>query len=498
MPQEHTTKKNMRRVTVPAVFALGALTAFSFQSNAKSPMSPVAPPAQALDLQAAFEQVADKLRPSVVFIESTVKARTVAQTPQGDENNPFGFGFPGLPNGRQFRMAPQPRGNATGSGVIVRADGYILTNDHVVQGADRVRVKLQDGRMFTGKVMRDFRSDLALIKIDANNLPAAELADSDKIRVGQWAMAFGSPFGLSDTVTQGIVSSLHRSQSIGSRTNDARYYSSLIQTDASINPGNSGGPLVDLYGRVVGINVAIESPSGGSVGIGFAIPANTAKYVMDQLITNGKVTRGYLGLTPRSLEYDERSQYKTEKGALVISVAQGSPADKAGLQVEDVITGFNGKTIEGEADLREAISRTKPGTKVDLQILHDGRSDNTSVTIGSPVDTEAAQKDNDKTGPQAASGKLGLKLGDLNEEEIKSQFKFGAETKRGAVIVDVVPGSPAAEAGLRSGDLLLRLAGKPVNTAEDVKAIARTLKGGTVNAVILREKQTVLLPIELE
>ncbi|MBC7528045.1 MAG: trypsin-like peptidase domain-containing protein, partial [Chthonomonadaceae bacterium] len=321
MPQVPTKSNIIRRTSVPVVFALGAITALSFRGNAISPGSPVLPPPQALEAQTASEQVAEKLRPSVVFIESLVKARPVAQTPQdGGGENLFGFpSVPGAPGSLRFRMVPPPRGNASGSGVIVRSDGYILTNDHVVEGADKVRVKLLDGRTFYGKVMRDFKSDLALIKVDATNLPAAELADSDRVKVGQWAAAFGSPFGLTDTMTSGIISSLHRNQQIGSRANDARYYSSLLQTDASVNPGNSGGPLVDLYGRVVGINVAIESPSGASAGIGFAIPANTAKYVMEQLITNGSVTRGFLGLSPRSLEYSERAQYKVEAGALVTS-----------------------------------------------------------------------------------------------------------------------------------------------------------------------------------
>jgi serine protease Do len=241
---------------------------------------------------------------------------------------------------------------ASGSGVIVRSDGYILINDHVVAGADRVTVTLLDGRQFPGKVFRDPKSDLALIKINADNLPAAQLADSDSVRIGQWALAFGSPFALNDTMTVGVVSSLNRREEIGEGGTN-RLYPILIQTDASINPGNSGGPLVDVYGRVVGVNVAIESPSGGNVGIGFAIPANTARFIMDQLISKGAVTRGYLGLAPASLSYEDQQRYNIKQGALVTEVQDGTPAAKAGFQVEDVIVRYDNKLVAGEATFRD-------------------------------------------------------------------------------------------------------------------------------------------------
>ena len=501
MQQVQSSKKVLAKAALPAVFALGAMSAFTFRGNATGASTPVAPGSEALQIQSAFENVADKLRPSVVYIES-FHNRVVAQVPRGGDgsgSDGLPFSFPGLPGGGgggQFRQAP-PQGNASGSGVIVRSDGYILTNDHVVQGADKVRVKLNDGRTFYGKVFRDFRSDLSLIKIDATNLPAAELADSEKTKVGQWAVAFGAPFGLSDTMTVGVVSSLHRNTSIG-RGADGRYYSSLIQTDASINPGNSGGPLVDLYGRVVGINVAIESPSGGSVGIGFAIPANTAKYVMDQLVSNGKVTRGYLGLTPRSLEYDEKSRYGADKGALVVSVAQDSPADKAGLQVEDVITSFNGKTIEGETDLRDAISRVKPNADVRIEVKRDGSPQTLTAKIGNSPDAETAQKPADKVEPNAPKGKLGIAVGDVSEEEAKALLKGNAKVKRGAVVMQVEPNRPASDAGLQPGDVILRLDGKTINTAADLVSVAKGLKSGTIRAAVLRGGQVVLLEIELD
>ena len=299
-------RRASRAAIVPTLMGAGALVFVGLRGNAgpQNSIPPVQPAPQVLSIQDDFEKVADKLRPSVVSIKSrqTITGPSLRMGADNGQQDPFNgqpFQFPNVPGGggnRQFRMMPQTRrAEASGSGVIVRSDGYILTNDHVVSGADRVTVTLLDGRQFVGKVTRDPKSDLALIKIEADNLPAAQLADSENVRIGQWALAFGSPFALNDTMTVGVVSSLNRREEIG-ENGESRLYPNLIQTDASINPGNSGGPLVDVYGRVVGIDVAIESPSGGNVGIGFAIPANTAKYIMDQLITKGSVTRGYLGL----------------------------------------------------------------------------------------------------------------------------------------------------------------------------------------------------------
>lgn len=516
-------KKNATRVAiVPVAFGLGAVTVLGLRgSNAGSQQNtpPVQPPAQALSMQNAFEQVANKLRPSVVFIRSRQQARPTSYrtspfqqgSDQGDgQDNPFQFFFgPGGPQGGQggrgFRMQPQytPRAEASGSGVIIRSDGYILTNDHVVAGADRVTVRLQDGREFVGKVMRDFRSDLALIKIDANNLPAAELADSDKVNVGQWALAFGAPFGLSDTMTQGVISSLHRQEAIGSGQEE-RFYSSLLQTDASINPGNSGGPLVDLYGRVIGINVAIESPSGTSAGIGFAIPANTARYIADSLISKGSVTRGYLGLSPASLTYDYQKRYGVKEGALVTSVADGTPAARAGLQVEDVITQFNNKPVKDDASFRDLVSRTAPGTRVPVVVKRGGSERTLDVTVGTAPDTSVAKADAPAAQDpqsQAARGKLGVQMADADklDDATRQQLNLSGDLKSGAVIVNVMPGSPAAEAGLRPGDVVTRLNGKAVNGGDDLKQIASGLaSGANATAVVRRGNQTLLAQIAIE
>ncbi len=268
--------------------------------------------------------------------------------------------LPGMP----FPHGMPHRSEATGSGVIVRADGYILTNDHVVEGASGgiVTVTLADGREFKGRVFPDSKSDLAVVKIDpgATPLPVAGFADSAAVRSGQWAIAVGSPFDLQNTMTVGIISALGRHQTIGgdSPSNPGRYYPDLIQTDAAINPGNSGGPLFNIDGKVVGINVAIESPVEGSAGVGFAIPSDIAQQVMNSLIQSGKVTRGYLGLAPDDLTPALQTQYGQKDGAFVRDVRLDSPAGKAGLQAADIVTAFDGKPVRSEITLRELISAT--------------------------------------------------------------------------------------------------------------------------------------------
>ena len=488
-----------RVMIVPAAFALGVgLTAVGLRVYAGEQKSPVTPPAHALELQSAFEQVADKLNPSIVFI----KSRQAPSEAGADAQSPFDFQFPGLPrlpNGRRLPTTPQTQRHsyASGSGVIVRGDGYILTNDHVVMGADKVTVELADGREFVGKVSRDFKSDLALIKIDATGLPAAEIADSDKVKAGQWAIAFGAPFGqeLRNSMTVGVISAMHRSQSIGQGAEN-RYYSSLLQTDASINPGNSGGPLVDLYGRVVGINVAIESPTGANAGIGFAIPGNTARYVMEQLITKGAVTRGYLGLAPKTMSYAELKTYGVEKGALVQQVQDGTPAAKAGFQVEDVIVRFNGQDVAGEPELRDMISHTAPGTSFPVVVKRDGKEQTLNVTLGAPQDQKVAEKPTPATVTEKS--KLGLKVGNVYDADLSDQAgKAGA--KSGAVVVEVIPGMPAAEAGIEKGDVITRLAGQKIANAAQLTTVAQGLQSGsTVTAVIRRGNQTLLTQIEMD
>jgi serine protease Do len=432
------------------------------------------------------------------------------QERQGPDDGNLPFGFPQIPGfggqggqggRRQFQLTPpafQPHEEASGSGVIVRSNGYILTNDHVVEGADKVTVTLHDGREFVGKVYQDFKSDLALVKIDATNLPAAQLADSDAVKPGEWAIAFGSPFGLSDTLTVGVISAMHRSQEIGSGS-DGRYYPSLLQTDASINPGNSGGPLVDVYGRVIGINVAIESPSGVNAGIGFAIPANTARYITEQLISKGSVTRGYMGLAPLTPTYQQMQQYHVKSGALVSQVDDGTPASKAGVQVEDVIVRYNNKAVQTDADFRDMVARTAPGTTVPVVVMRDGHERTLDVTVGSPPGPAPTVTPAATPAAPASHGKLGIQVGNANDPQVRQQLNLKGNISSGAVVVDVLPDSPAALAGIQPGDVIVKIDGEAIANDDQLTTVTRKLKEGeTVSAVIRRGTNTVLTQISID
>ena len=503
-----------RAVTFSALFAIATVAIVGIRGNAGQPpvkAPPVNPPAQALTLQNSFEEIADTLRPSVVFIKSTKSVNVPAgfqgmSDEQDPQSSPFPFNGQGgrqfrfnAPGGGQLNVPPSfsQKQNASGSGVIIREDGYILTNDHVVEGADKVTVRLQDGREFVGKVKRDYRSDLALVKIEATGLPKAELADSDKLHIGQWAIAFGSPFGLKDTMTVGIVSSLHRSEAIG-----GRMYPSLIQTDASINPGNSGGPLVDIYGRVIGINVAIESPSGTNAGIGFTIPSNTAKYIADELIAKGSITRGFLGLVPAEATYQEKKALGIERGAMVKSVNDGTPAQQAGIQAGDVIVRYNDKIVEDDVNLRDLISRTAPNERVKIVVNRDGKEQTLTATIGEARAMRVSA--NEAPVPKATTnGKLGIQIANVDDPRVKEMFNLKGDLKEGAVIVNVSPGSPAAEAGIVPGDVVTRLNGKTIKDAAQLSESARNLKeGSSVSAIIRRSSpeatQSIQVQINLE
>ena len=441
-----------------------------------------------IDLQNAFQQVARNVRPAIASL--TVR-KTVPARSQGFNFGPFGGQeFPGL----QMPQAPRfAQGN--GSGFIVREDGWIMTNDHVVSGADRVTVELDDGREFIGEVRRDYSSDLAVVKIDSTGLPALKFADSTKVEIGQWAVAFGSPFGLQDTMTVGVVSALGRETAIGGRDDSTRFYPNLLQTDASINPGNSGGPLVDVYGNVVGVNVAIGSPTGASVGIGFAIPADTAKYVMEQLITKGSVTRGYLGFAPERLSPAEQQRYGVKQGVLVVSVSEGTPAAEAGLQVEDIITKINGQTIDNEAHLRDVIARTAPGEKLTLTVVRGGKEQTLAATVGTAPERPGARPPSQQQ-PVEEPGKLGIQVGDLTPEMAR-QLNIDPNQK-GVVVAGVQPGSPAQEAGMRPGDVILRIGSADIERSAQVRDAAAALKAGdSIPIVVRRGSSRILLRVNI-
>ncbi len=395
-----------------------------------------------VQVQDAFTNIAQTVEPTVVNIKSE-RVRPAAESADG---------FTPKPGTSPHRI------EATGSGVIVRADGYILTNDHVVEGAKDglVTVTLADGREFSGKVFPDFASDLAVVKINpgAAPLPVAGFADDAAVRPGQWAVAVGSPFDLQNTMTVGVISAIGRHQSIGGESS-GRYYPSLLQTDAAINPGNSGGPLFNIDGKVVGINVAIESPVEGSAGVGFAIPSSIAQTVMNALIRSGKVTRGYLGIAPEDLTPALQTLYGQHDGALVRDVSTDSPAGRAGIEAGDIVTAYDGTPIHGEISLRGAISGTAPGKTVSLRYVRDGREGIASATLGtSPPQSSAPDTEPGPVAVSLLARPLGFSVRTLTAAD-RVSLRLPA-TVRGVLVTDVASGSPAESAGFSAGLLLSR------------------------------------------
>ncbi|OFX17761.1 MAG: hypothetical protein A2Z18_01865 [Armatimonadetes bacterium RBG_16_58_9] len=435
------------------------------------------------DWQNGFVGIAEKLGPSVVQIisEKTVEARPMM--PGFEDFFDFGpFNMPRMPRQQPEKQTQR----ASGSGVIVRSDGYILTNNHVVAGADRVDVKLIDGREFKGNVLLDPVTDLALVKIDASNLPAAQLADSDKVKVGQWAVAVGNPFGLRNTVTVGVVSAVRKEVD----PEDPLPYAEVIQTDASINFGNSGGPLVDIEGRVIGINGAIYSSSGGNVGIGFAIPSNTAKYVMDQLIEKGKVIRGYLGVEMRDLTPTMAKKLGVTEGALVTNVSEGSAAEKGGIQVKDVVIRVSGKPVANGAQLRRAVESIAPGKSVEVVVVRDKKEKSLTLTLDErPTDLQAAA--------QGDGSKLGLSVKPLTEE-LARQIGVDPGTE-GVVVYKVEPGSAANRANIQVNDVIMEIDDAPVTSvASFTKAVKDLKSGDTAIVVVQRKNRSVILELTLD
>ncbi len=415
----------------------------------------------------AFSEIAKKTSPAVVGI----KANKVFTQKYYDSIDPF-FNNPffdddvfehffGAPRGRQ-REPKERKYNrrAQGSGFIISKDGYILTNNHLVGEADTVKVKLSDESEFEAKVIgADPESDVALIKIESKeDLPFLELADSEQLQVGEWVIAIGNPFGLSHTVTAGIVSAKGRS-GVGITT-----YEDFIQTDAAINPGNSGGPLLTLDGKAVGINTAIISRSGGNMGIGLAIPVNMAKNIYEQLVKEGKVVRGYLGIRPQNITKDIAESYGLDevKGALVAEVVDDSAADKGGLKFEDIILEVNGRDVKDASDLMKKIAAFSPGTEIKLIVLRNGKKKPLKVTLderpGAKEDKEYKEKE------PATIEKLGLEITDLSKEMAK---RFGYNDLTGVIVVRVTPGSVAEEKGIEAGMLIIRVNSKEIEGTKD-------------------------------
>jgi serine protease Do len=461
------------------------------QDKAKTPSANLNAAQGRLILQqfsAAFEEAAAKVNAAVVpiFSEQVMEERGPFSMPNEQFRDFFGDDF-----FRRFFNAPRggeegQRVRGLGSGVIVSNDGYILTNSHVVRGADKLTVMLGGNKRYSAKIIgTDPQTDLAVIKIDATALPAATLGNSDDVRIGQWVIAVGNPFELLHTVTAGIISAKGRS-AVGLNLD----YQDFIQTDASINPGNSGGALADLEGNVIGINTAISSPSGGSVGIGFAIPINMAKQVMDELVTQGKVTRGYLALMPQDIDESIAKAWKLKStdGALVGDVTPNGPADKAGIKRGDIIKDFNGKKIESSAQLRQVVAQADPGSTAKINLLRDGREMPVSVVLGERPRNLAGRNDEEESTPEEKTGeKLGLSIQTLTPE-IAQQLSYRNE--QGVLVSSVTAGSPADEAGLRRGDLIKEVNRTEVSTVQEFKRLVSRLQSGDSLALLVRRGQS--------
>lgn len=427
-------------------------------------------------LSSLFRAVSKVVKPAVVEVRTMKKIEGRYLDPFRffeDGDLPFRFRFR-----RPQRRSPQRRSipkRGLGSGVIVdAANGYILTNNHVVGGVDKVEVILADGRKFDAQWVRtDPDTDLAVVKIAADRLVEAPLGDSDQTKVGDWVLAIGSPRGLPQTVTAGIISAKGRRTRI-----DGRMYQDFIQTDAAINRGNSGGPLVNMAGEVIGLNNSIISSSGGNEGIGFAIPSNMIKQIMNQLIDTGEVVRGWLGVGIDDLNGDavKGLGLPDANGALVVSVLPGTPAEKAGLQIEDVIVAVNGKAIASANELRNFIATIKPGSEVPVKIYRNGKKMTLKVTMGTkPTDPYSRPKAGAGAESGAAAETLGIAVSDLSEEFIKKYAYKGEIT--GVAIMQVDPDSQAAEKGLTKGMVITHFQGKTVDSASAFNEVLDAAKG---------------------
>ncbi|MBR4749090.1 MAG: trypsin-like peptidase domain-containing protein [Abditibacteriota bacterium] len=433
----------------------------------------------AADMETVFEDLAEKTAPSTVLIQSEGEATVSAG------GSPFGgFDF-GL--GDLFAPFTNPRKEvrktvSSGTGFVVRQDGYIMTNAHVVADSSKVTVTLYNGKEYDGTVLLDSFSDLALVKIDATGLTPLAFADSDKLKVGQWVMAIGNPMGFENTVTVGVVSGLTREFSVG-EGDSGTFYPDAIQTDATINPGNSGGPLINTSGQVIGVNAAIASTTGASIGIGFAIPANTAKFVMERLLSEGKVVRGFLGLAPANMTPYHKERLKVSEGVYVASVTDDSPAGRAGIKVEDVITAFDGKKVTSAIELRRAIQAAKPDTTVNVDLVRKGEKQTVKVTVGL-----LHSGDDNKT----ITGKidLGMKVAELTPE-VRNKLKLPSDFEGGVLVQQLLNGGAAAQAGIKAGDVILEIDGDEIKDVNAFNRIAASLKKGShITVIVWRQGST--------
>jgi serine protease Do len=467
---------------VVSMAAWKAPLASSYLSAAGSPAVVVSAPAGVVApavAAASYAPVVEKVMPAVVTIRVEKRASfspTEQQMPDELFRRFFGDQMPQSQRGRRM---PAPVQRGLGSGVIVTKDGYILTNNHVVDSADTVKVELPDRRTFTAKVVgADPATDLAVVKIDASSLPTLVIGDSDAVKVGDVVLAIGNPLNIGETVTSGIISAKGRQTPTG---DDG--YQDFLQTDAAINHGNSGGALVNVAGELIGINSQILSPSDGNIGLGFAIPSNLAKHVMNELVSNGTVRRAKLGVTiqPISPDMAQAMNLPGTRGALVSTVDAGSPAEKAGLKQGDVITQYNGKDVGDSNQLRNVVASTLPGTRVPLTVLRDGRTETLNVTVG---ELEAAKARPDRRSSERGDeGRFGMML---------------ESSDKGVVVAGLDPNGVAAESGLSENDVIVKVDGKAMKTPADVKSALTRTDGKPSLVVVERDGRMLFLTLRAE
>jgi len=479
-----------RRLIVPVVAAgvVFGLTAYEFSNSARAATTAPAASVQPLDdtsvgallsLDRAMETLAARVTPAIVNVSVTSKTSGQRADARGEEEGDDSDGgmqqffgpFGGNPFGGR-NMRPQPRiEHGIGSGVIISPDGYIVTNNHVIDGAVDIRVTFSDRRIMSAKLIgADPLTDLAVIKVDASNLPSAPLGDSTKLHPGQTVLAFGNPMGFRFTVTRGIVSALNRPNPGADRRSPGQF----IQTDAAINPGNSGGPLVNARGEVVGINTFLISSTGGFSGMGFAIPTQIVRPTAEALMRDGKVNHGYMGIGIADVTPDQAKFFHVDKavGAVVSQVEADSPGAKAGLKVGDVITEFNGKAINDAGELQVEVGQKQPGNTIHLNVMRDGKSENIPVTLEA---MGSRDKDNQSANAEQGKPRWGVGVADLTPQ-VRQQVQADSNV-RGAVVERVMPGSSADNAGLQQGDIIIEVNRKPVQSASEVqKALAAVPK----------------------
>lgn len=486
-----------RRIALMASVVAGLGVAVHGFSPSTSPADLFSSPAHAqvnnevkkVERPIGFADIVERVKPSVISVKVNIKEKT-ASNDDGDDSSPF---QPGSPMERFFRRFGGPDGfpglkggrgrvvQGQGSGFFISADGYAVTNNHVVDGADKVEVTTDDGKTYSAKVIgTDQRTDLALIKVEGgSNFPFAKLADG-KPRIGDWVLAVGNPFGLGGTVTAGIVSASGRDIGNGP-------YDDFIQIDAPVNKGNSGGPAFNTDGEVMGVNTAIYSPSGGSVGIAFSIPANTVKSVVAQLKDKGSVSRGWIGvqIQPVTSDIADSLGMRKAEGALVAEPQKDGPAAKAGIESGDVITAVNGESVKDARELARTIGGMAPGATVKLNVLHKGQDKVVNLTLGQLPNTVEAKADTDNDSGKGASRgtdvpKLGMTVAPANS--------VAGAGKDGVVVTEVDPKSAAAERGFKEGDVILEVGGKSVSSAGDVREAITAARTDNKNSVLMRVK----------